>query len=155
MSWQKYTPVVNKRSVPVSITVPSGVQRPTLFIDEATIKALGWTAGATLMLSIGHNEHEGKLRLEPAVGEPLQLRAPKPKAKRKRNHITLGVELACEVVVGVMIDAHVTASTHRAPSLPPSGNGIVRVTSSRSAARTGTSASSVVMCRRDAATMGP
>lgn len=93
MSWQKYTPIVKTRpDVPVSISVPEEGSRgtPFLLIDEATTKALGWKPGHTLMLSIGEGEHAGKLRLEPAIGEPLALRAPGKKSKTRRNRISIG-----------------------------------------------------------------
>lgn len=93
MSWQKYTPTVKARpNVPVSISLPESGNRaaPFLLIDDATMKSLGWKAGATLMLSIGADQHAGKLRLEPAAGEPLQIRPPSGKAKTRRNRITLG-----------------------------------------------------------------
>lgn len=91
MSWKKYTPQVKARpNVPVSISLPESGSRgtPFLLVDDATMKSLGWKGGSTLMLSIGEAEHDGKLRLEPAIGEPLQVRA--PSGKTKRNRITLG-----------------------------------------------------------------
>lgn len=93
MSWQKYTPTIKARpDVPVSISVPDEGSRgtPFLLIDEATMKALGWKSGARVMLSIGHGDHDGKIRLEPAEGEPLQVRAPAPKAKTRRHRISVG-----------------------------------------------------------------
>ena len=94
MSWQKYTPTIAARpDVPVSISISeSAASRaaPFLLIDSATIKALGWKAGSRIMLSIGEDEHDGKLRLEPAEGEVLELRAPSPKGRTRRHRITLG-----------------------------------------------------------------
>lgn len=93
MSWQKYTPTVKARpDVPVSISVPESESRgtPFLLIDDKTMKELGWKAGARVMLSIGHNEHDGKIRLEPAAGEPLQVLAPSPKSKTRRHRISVG-----------------------------------------------------------------
>lgn len=93
MSWKKYTPEVKARpNAPVSISVPETTGRgsPFLLVDDATMKELGWKGGMTLMLSIGESEHAGKLRLEPAVNEPLHVRPPSGKAKTKRNRISLG-----------------------------------------------------------------
>lgn len=93
MSWKKYTPEVKARpDAPVSISLPDSSSRgaPFLLVDDVTMKALGWKAGSTLMLSIGEAEHIGKLRLEPAVNEPLHIRPPSGKARTKRNRITLG-----------------------------------------------------------------
>ena len=91
MSWQKYTPTTTKRpDVAVSISIPDEGSRgsPFILIDEATIKALGWKADSRIMLSIGTAEHDGKLRLEPAAGEPLRVLPPKGIVKRHR--ITVG-----------------------------------------------------------------
>lgn len=93
MSWKKYTPEVKARpNAPVSISLPDSTGRgsPFLLVDDATMKELGWKGGLTLMLSIGEAEHVGKLRLEPAVNEPLHIRPPSGKAKTKRNRISLG-----------------------------------------------------------------
>lgn len=109
MSWQKYTPVVKARpSEAVSISVPDSSSRssPFLMIDDVTMKELGWKAGGTLMLSIGLDEHAGKLRLESATGESLRIG--QPGGRSKRNRITLGrlpclgddrVKSACQFLV--------------------------------------------------------
>lgn len=93
MSWKKYTPEVKARpNAPVSISLPDSTGRgsPFLLVDDDTMKELGWKGGLTLMLSIGEAEHAGKLRLEPAVNEPLHIRPPSGNAKTKRNRISLG-----------------------------------------------------------------
>ncbi|MFN4017119.1 MAG: hypothetical protein ACK4JB_17405 [Reyranella sp.] len=91
MSWQKYTPVARgEAGTPVTISIPDEGSRgsPFILIDEATMKALGWKAESRIMLSIGTDEHHGKLRLEPAAGEPLRVLPPRGVVKRHR--ITVG-----------------------------------------------------------------
>lgn len=91
MAWQKYTPTTRKPpEAAVSISIPDegGRGSPFLLIDEATMKSLGWKADSRIMLSIGTDEHAGKVRLEPAAGEPLRLLPPKGVVKRHR--ITVG-----------------------------------------------------------------
>lgn len=149
MSWKKYTPAVKSRpDVPVSISVPASTTHaaPFLLVDDATMKSLGWKAGSTLMLSIGEAEHAGKLRLEPAAGEPLLIRPPSGKAKTRRNRITLGrlpclgddqVRSACQFDVekaaggGVLVVTLPDAA--RSHQLPPRTAAAVATASSRAA----------------------
>lgn len=124
MSWKKYTPEVKARpDVPVSITLPDGASRgsPFLLVDDATMKALGWKAGSTLMLSIGEAEHAGKLRFEPATNEPLQIRPPSGKGTRRRNRISLG-RLPC------FGDDQVRSACQFNVEKPAGGGGILVVT---------------------------
>lgn len=91
MAWQKFTPAAKARpDSAVSISIPDETTRgsPFILVDEATMKSLGWKNDSRVMLSIGTGEHDGKLRLEPAAGEPLRVLPPKGVVKRHR--ITIG-----------------------------------------------------------------
>ncbi|MBX9944926.1 MAG: hypothetical protein K2Y40_12660 [Reyranella sp.] len=75
-------------SVSLTIQEKESRGRPFLSIDADTLKKLGWKPAATLQLSIGTGEDDGKIRIEPMQGEPTSLS--KPSTKGKRCRVVLG-----------------------------------------------------------------
>jgi hypothetical protein len=93
MAWKKYTPVApSQGKPPVSIRIPDAASRavPSISIDAATTKQLGWRDGATLQILIGEGDHDGKIRIEPMQGEPTKLSVPGSAAVHTRSRFRLG-----------------------------------------------------------------